>query len=276
MTIHISVAKVNDFLAENKTHFNTLPLKRFSDLADVVTGSAWSPIIWRGGYRLAKNFDDCNLLVLDYDDGVPTVKQMAETMKKEGFRFAIGTTKSHQKEKKSGRKVKPACDRFRLIVQIDRPFAADSRQFKAQIGQIQRRYPGADPSCKDQARFFFPCREIAVMSDGQPLTLPKPPSIKALEKSEKRLIERQVNQARLGKLPRRVDRFLNNGESAARREDIFYSAACLARFGWKLADVERVITSAPFDKTGLTDADLNDIPRQIKNGYKAGRNEVNG
>ena len=274
MTIHLSIAKVNDFCAENKTHFTTHQLKRFTDLAEIITRSAWSPIIWKGGQRREKYYDGCSLLVLDYDVGVPTVKSMIETMRREGYRYMIGTTKSHQVEKVTKTTYKPACDRFRLILQTDRPFAAHPLQFKGQMEKIQKKWPIADQSCKDQARFFFPCRKIASCEDGRLFKLPKPEKVESIKRKIERSVERQMAQAKLGKLPARVDSFLNDGVSSARREDIFFSAATLSRLGWHLKDAERAILAAPFDRTGLSDKDIEDLPRQIQNGYKAGRCQV--
>jgi len=270
--LQISLANVNDLNAASKQYFHPQKITSFRELAEYTTRSAWSPILWYKGRRCIANYERCQFLVLDYDQGKPTIKDMITTMRRAGLMYFIGTTKSHQKVKtKPSGKTEAACDRFRLVVALKNEFNPEPLRFKWQMVLMMRRWPIADASCKDQGRFFFPCREIVEIENGKPLELPDaPPVDKLRERLNKRTI-RNIKVERQGGLPKWVDDFINHGVyGSSRRNTCFSVPAELARYGWKLNEVKNVVLSAPFSRAGLSEHDINDLNRQIENGYKAG------
>ena len=127
-----------------------------------------------------------------------------------------------------------------------------------------------DEACKDQARFFFPCREIVHIQNGHLMSWPKPPTVNELTKRMNKYLNKEVRRSKLGMLPKKIDDFLNIGLCRERRPACFSTAAALARFGWQFDVAKEAILSAPFDRSGLSAKDLIDLERQIENGYKAG------
>lgn len=112
----------------------------------------WAPIIYSDGYRREKSFLQSEILALDFDNGMSldgAVRKFAP------FRHIIGTTKSHG--------VKG--DRFRVLLFFTNPITCLDT-FKNTM-RIYTELHGADKACKDGARFFFPCKEIVSVADGQ-------------------------------------------------------------------------------------------------------------
>jgi hypothetical protein len=123
-------------------------LLRFSTLCNNV----WAPVIYSDGYRQEKSFVQSEVLALDFDNGMSldgAVRKFAP------FRHIIGTTKSHGING----------DRFRVLLFFTNPITSLD-VFK----QTMKVYTGihkADKACKDGARFFYPCKTIISVGDGQ-------------------------------------------------------------------------------------------------------------
>lgn len=132
--------------------FNIFPWDDLEIISEVICKHAWSPIIWKGGNRKKINFLRCDYLVLDFDDGTPTMEDAADKFCE--YAHIIAPTKSHQKEKDG----KPACDRFRLIVPFAEP-VTDRARYEYTAAMITKKV-GADKSVKDGGRFFWPCTTI--------------------------------------------------------------------------------------------------------------------
>ena len=266
MTIHLSQSLVNTYNPAQQTHFKTIPFPNFTSICDMVTSAVWSPILWDGGLRQRKAYMACNLIVLDFDTGRPTIAAMAEKMKAEGLRFFIGTTKSHGVEKITPAGiVKPACDRYRLAIATE-PLADTWQQYTWQMAKIMQKFPSADGSCKDGARYFFPCREIVIACDGRAFRPPKPPKVKVLEQRVRSLAQKDVRLGRCGILPPEIKAFLRHGAfKGERRPSLFKYAARLKRLGWNDLKIIEALTMAPFDRTGI---DEDEITRHIQRGIK--------
>jgi hypothetical protein len=130
-------------------------------VAKLVREFAWSPIVWAGGIRRAEAFASALWCALDFDDGVYTLAQALDDVTSAGLTHVIGTTKSHGKAKGDT----PACDRFRLLLRFDR--VVDSRALYERVMRAAMdTFPGCDKSCKDAARFFFPCVDIVSAANG--------------------------------------------------------------------------------------------------------------
>lgn len=113
---------------------------------DMITTQAWSPIVWRGGVRKEKNFLKAYFAVIDVDNGMSLKEAINE--KFADFDCLIGTTKSHG--------IKG--DRFRVIFRLEKPIY-DVNVWRATHEGLIEMF-GADKSCKDGARWYYPCKEI--------------------------------------------------------------------------------------------------------------------
>lgn len=130
-------------------------------VAKLICTFAWSPIVWVGGIRKADAFASALWCALDFDDGTYTLAQAMDDVTQAGLAHVIGTTKSHGKPKGDT----PACDRFRMLLRFDR--VVDSRAiYDRAMRAAMQDFVGADKSCKDAARFFFPCVDIVSAAKG--------------------------------------------------------------------------------------------------------------
>lgn len=110
----------------------------------------YSPIKWKAGTRKSDNFEKVECIVIDVDDGAPLYKTL-EIL--QGICCLVGTTKSHQKDKKG-----KICDRYRVVLPLIRPIT-DKQEYEAtQIYWIEKL--GGDMATKDLARMYAPCTEI--------------------------------------------------------------------------------------------------------------------
>jgi hypothetical protein len=269
-SVHISVGSCNDKFQKAQTHFYRVQLASFFDLAEVVILSSWSPSVFANEYRSIKNTLHTGVLALDYDEGRPTLAEMIDTLKRENIRHVIATTQSHDKPKKG-----VVCDRFRVIIDTTNNPSTNKDQYHAQIKHFYRRWPEPDKSCKDPSRFYFPCREVVSVYDGDPVSWPKPPSMDSINSKLQLQRHRKITRSKAGVLPRRVDRFINNGEyKDSRRLESYYASAELARCGWQFDQVHAAVFNAPYTRSGLSDTDINDLTRQITNGFNAGSKDV--
>lgn len=118
---------------------------------DAITRFPWSPMHWAGGERLVANMLGVIWCVLDFDDPETTLAGVERSIC--DMQHVIGTTKSHQREKNG-----IVCDRFRVAI----PFSAPPENYAQYNGTMRRlvRTMGADRTCSDGARFYWPCREI--------------------------------------------------------------------------------------------------------------------
>ncbi len=267
--LYISLANVNDLNAFNKKYFHPQKITSFRELAEMTTRSAWSPILWHKGRRCIANYENCRFLVLDYDSGTPTIKQMITTMRMNKLMYFIGTTKSHQieKVKESGKKEKP-CDRFRLVVALSQPLHQEVLRFKWQMVKMMKRWPVADASCKDQGRFFYPCREIVSIEYGRSLKIPDAPTVDKLKEKYDKIAAKKISGAKAGNLPKEIAAFLNQGICSERRPMVFKTASFLYRAGWDENVIKNHILAAPFPKDDLKTGDL---VRQINNGIRVNK-----
>lgn len=118
----------------------------------------WSPGIFEDGERKNTKLKEISLLVLDVDEGCSIAEAEIQFS---GYRYIIATTKSHQKEKNG-----VICDRFRVILFLDKPVHSDA-EFKELWFAAFARWPFIDKACKDTARFYFPCTEVVASEEGK-------------------------------------------------------------------------------------------------------------
>lgn len=128
-----------------------------NQLADLITKETWSPALYKNAYRNMENAYHSDLFAIDVDRGC-TLEQAKDIFKDHWH--IIGTSRNHQKEKtlKSGKKL-PACDRFRVILLLDKPMESDI-ECKKTFKYLQDKYGFLDDACKDISRLFYPCTSI--------------------------------------------------------------------------------------------------------------------
>lgn len=220
-------------------------------LRSLLTSYAWSPCVWKGGYRAKSNFLYSDFCALDFDDGRWTIQDATAQLKEDRLEGLIGTTRSHGLPKGE----KPACDRFRVII----PWHArvtDLATYEQNMARLCGMLP-VDRACKDGARFFFPCREIVHVSWGNgivwaPYKKPEPP--------KPREYDRDV--ARAGIVPPWLDGELKNIREGERNAKCYRFAIRLKERHWtpeRVVDLFATYVSLPRDE----------IERLVRNAWRA-------
>ena len=232
-------------------------VKDLKTLSRAMLGASWSPCIWRGGQRLTKNFAGCEFLALDFDTPDFKLDQAINNIFCD-MQHVIGTTRSHRKEKGG-----ITADRFRVVIPFDTPISSVD-EYAMNMRHVLRQYPSADRSCRDAARFFFPCQEIvSVCADDDAFKYEKralTPRLKKRIEIEKSL--RQLDRKDRGKVTSSVRQFLDHGVLliGKERNDSCFIAACeLFELGKTQAEVESLLRSAPFPKDGFLDSEYTSV-----------------
>lgn len=229
-------------------------------LAAAICRYTWAPSQWLGdGVRAGRRRQDrwarALYCVLDYD-GTMT---LAEARKRFcDMIHVIGTTRNHQKAK--GRV--PALDRFRVVLKFDRAIE-DLDTFRASMAFWINRYD-ADPSCKDAARYYWPCVDIvSVQAEGETVEVIPPPM------APRRQNYAAIRTAKI--IPSYLHPLLRDGApEGARNSTCFKLGAELTRCGFAEGEVLAIVAKAPM---GLPPDELR---RAVENGIKAARVEARG
>lgn len=157
---------INLTMSYNPTKdMNTTDFKRldtdyyFNDVDKILKmDGRYSPFIFNNDYRKSENYQKnvSNVIVLDFDDGY------TRSQFKSDFNFlcAIGTTKSHLKEKNG-----ISCERFRVIIPTETAIDLNSEEYANLMRSIFKKYPHADQACKDTARAYtgFSSSEVEII-----------------------------------------------------------------------------------------------------------------
>lgn len=220
------------------------------DLSAAICRSVYSPILWADGRRRSENFEQCDVCALDFDDGKLTLADAEAWLRKNRLCGILGTTKSHQTAKRSGDRHLPACDRFRIIM----PFQAriTNRQvYEATMKHYMGLLP-CDPSCKDAARYFFPCREIVKIVEGNALVPvhPRPKKISLISGHSPNFSAfRAANM-----IPRHIAQLLRDGwPEGGRHSKCYHIAAALTQRGYDEDEIIRLILKSPLAAIGNQD-----------------------
>lgn len=243
-------------LFRNNTNCESREITNFKELASLVCSSqhfAWSPGIFKNNYRNLDNFVSMDVIALDFDSGM--------TLEEAGLVFSdyahiIGTSRSHQKPKDS----KPACDRFRVILQLERPITNDD-DYKATFNELIRNFPAADRACSDASRFFYPCTGLhACSAAGKQISVitapPRP--IKSSANT--------IDPEHRGKLARATMEFISIGVKTNRTQSAFKAAKDFQEQGFNQAEAEEALLKSPnVDEPGFS---AKELLRIINSAYK--------
>lgn len=226
--------------------FSVLNTNEIIKISVMMARYVWSPIVWKNGHRLNENFHRADWIALDFDEGLTLIEA------KENI-FAdrvciIGTTKSHQKPKNG-----IICDRFRVMLKLQLPIT-NAVAYKAQIQNHVDNY-GCDSAAKDGARFFWPCRDIVVVSPEGELeeVLPTPSDPTKYNHDYIGQVQKDfLENGKMKSIQGWLARFLSDGEIpdwAGGRHSICHKAATkLLVRGLEPEEVVEHIWNAPFDK----------------------------
>jgi len=265
----ISVSKSNLVKGYAHTHFYPLEVRGMAHLAELMLHKVWSPIVWKDGYRLKKNFEQAQFIALDFDDGKLTLEGARKRALASGASFILGTSKSHQLEKKTeGGQILAPCDRFRLVYLVDRP-TTDKETYEYNMQQIMDVYP-CDPSCKDAGRFFFGCKEIVEVREGAPLHwLEIPENHLTGVKRVRKQHERYRLYREKKRLPAWINSALQNGVGEGGRHQMCYRlGATMIHLGYEEEEIVGLCMRSPLANIGKVD-----IERAVANGAERSARE---
>lgn len=208
-----------------------------SEVAKIVSTYVASNCLWANGVRLKKNFRLAEWLGLDIDDGMK-LNEALEIF--ESYLHVIGTTRSHQKEKKG-----VTCDRFRIFLKLSE--RCTNRNDLELTASKWIKSHGADRSCVDAARMFMPCKEIiSVKFHGK--TVPVEDSIEH-EKRCREFAERKARQYKqfyrdVKAIPGWVNSVLKFGTNDSRNSITYRIAKDLSKTGYTEEEIISMIMSS--------------------------------
>ena len=208
---------------------------------DDITTKVWSPAAFYGGIRKEANFKCSSVLGLDFDNGLTLGEAMDKFRR---YRHVIGTTRSHSEK----------CHRFRVLIKLDK-VVTDAGEYRNIVSHYINRFR-SDPSCKDCARFYYPCTKIIRINPGVTLSS----SVPLTETRDKQRVKKnwQGKKAKLDVLPLHICNFLANGFlfGGGRNVSCFVSAHHLRKIGVDLREAIYSVSSSPFDRKGFSDKEL--------------------
>lgn len=165
-------ASLTENLAVVNFYPRQLTISEFCRLILLNPAWFWSPITFKRNYRNGKNFSSASMIVLDFDDGTPSLSEAIERVSECGMAVIVTTTVSHQKEKRG----KPKCDRYRIIY----PTSSECKNVDEYCWNMRQHHavwPDCDPACKGPAQYYRHSTEIVYQSDGEAIAWnPLPPN----------------------------------------------------------------------------------------------------
>lgn len=256
----ISISKSDSLDPAHQRDFDTYNVQTLDELSFIISKKCWSPIVWKNGRRAKNNFLSCEIMALDFDDGITTIEDMRTWANHHNLHHIISTTKSHQIEK-SG---KPACDRFRAVLVFETVITDIFQYEMNMLRMIKNLY--ADQSCKDGGRYFAPSTlNRDPVSRGQEkvrvITYEKP-------KPRASVINSAWASAKL--LPRDVEDTLRSGVASNRHDACRRMGIRLASCGYTIDDAVRIVADS---QLGQSYDEPEDLRRTVADGWKWARKQ---
>jgi hypothetical protein len=136
-------------------------------MEEIAARHRWSPGLYSDGHRHGESFVGAEVVGLDVDEGL-SLDRAREIVQAEQLDCVVLGSRNHQKEKKVGDEVLPACDRFRIVVLPDRPITSLA-EYKATWKKLAAMFEGKlDQSTNDGTRQFFPSPTPLFRNAGKP------------------------------------------------------------------------------------------------------------
>ncbi len=257
----ISIAFGNE-LDPKKTIYVPKTISNYGELIGVITTRQWSPIVYRGNKRRGDNFASADVIALDVDHGTP-LSAAIDAVKTSKVSAIIGTTKSHQVCKGNS----PACDRYRIILPT-KEICRSTEDYQWTVKSFIESF-GADTACKDLARFFFPCTEIAFANKGTLTPWAKYPDYIRERKAYRHACEVARNIAR-NTVPRWIAEVLAGKINVFhnRHNTIWRISCALAELGYGLEEIQALMRQTPLVEVNVDQPF--DFERTSSDGWRAG------
>ena len=253
----INLARTEKSYAKNFTYgWTVCVIKSWDELATTITKHVWSPIIFDGPQRKTEHFVEARLMVLDFDDFEISLAQTVNEWSDTACLF--GFTKSHQ----LSREGKMPCDRFRLVAFFNNVITSAS-DYYFNMKSVISKY-GADNSCKDGARLFFPCTTVVeIIPEGETLDVKAPPPPQAPKDYS---AYREFRD-----MPRWVKGVVKYGRQVGERNDACFSIGrVLHQCGYSLDEAVGVVMSGPLKELGREE-----VEQTVSNGWNFARKRAN-
>ncbi len=242
--MYISISKSTSPNLYHHTQFIEKAVSSWTDVAKAVLSKRWSPIVWKDGYRCSANFQKARFCGLDIDHGT-RLKGVIDKLKALEIGHVVGTTKSHQKEKKG-----VIYDCFRVVLMWEKEITC-LHTYTHNVKLLIDKF-GADPVTCDGGRMFGPCVEIVSIAHGKFLEVsPLPPRRLGRERYRAGLYAQDSGAKK--PLTAEIEGFLNHGVliGGGRNSTIFRVAGYLSWAGYSRREIEDLIQNAPIDRQGL-------------------------
>lgn len=231
---------------------------------DLICKRAWSPSLFSPKERAQPNFVLASVIGYDFDNGLSLQDAIAK-FAASGFKHVIGTTKSHQIEKRG-----IVADRFRVVLFLNEPitkkevYRATVLKLAADIGVLEF----LDKNTAECARYFTPCKEIIVDAEGELAPL--------CEVFDSLVKTASVPNAKTkGNLSKRALTFIAgvwDQSNTTWHPEFFYTAMHLKARGHSIEEAEEILNKASLaignegldltDKIQLTDVYNNRVPKE--------------
>lgn len=210
-----------------------------------------------------------DLIALDFDSGEWGLEDAEKFCQENSFTAIIGLTKSHGKAK--GGLGQP-CDRFRLVLKSNKPcFDKDSYEYT--LAQLTTLTP-SDKSCKDAARFYYPCTKIHRIFTGENLLrwgeVPPEESKEAKEAMALDIAERHWRS--IADIPPKIWGDIMWGCRPPGRHKMCYVLG--AQLGLRGFSVAEIFSFLENNKSPLLQIGAEDVRRAIANGRERALHEI--
>ena len=243
--------KISVMQGEDQGKFVPVVLNGVDDLVETITKSSYSLGTFADNHRTNNNFKGSQFVGLDFDEGMSLAE--AELVFSD-YQHIIATTKSHQKPKGD----KPACDRFRVILSVDK-LIETKEDYKATVTELLKTYPEADKACSDAARFFYPSGNIvSVNKDGK--------RVAALKYEKPQIEDKPVIAGVKGNLATDTLKFICMGADINWNPKLHKAAIDLHEQGYCKQEAISLLSKATIGYDGeLDETDLNTIDSAYNN-----------
>jgi hypothetical protein len=138
----------------------------------------WAPACYRRRWVTQANFEFANVVAFDVDEGM-TWSAVIQRLQGSALAFSAYTTRSHGvlKASRSGA-TRPACDRFRVILWLERACCSPASYRATLQAQAAELGLPVDPSAMDAARYFYgrPTEGLTAWAEGTQIQPSTPPS----------------------------------------------------------------------------------------------------
>ncbi len=198
-------------------NFEPIEITNASQLKEVILSQTYSFGVFENNHRKNDNFTFAQAIGLDVDESM-TLEDAKVIFA--NYKHIIAPTRHHQKIKETGGgKIKPALDRFRVILFLRTPIT-DVDTFYSTWHWLYSKFPKIDKACKDAARYYYSSESILS-------TNWKGETIEPVAPQPKEVVSREVEltPGQKGELAKRTFKFLAMGAEVGERHAELYAAA---------------------------------------------------